>query len=97
MPHPFQTILFPQNFLHGLSFGQLVHQLVQVADFLHQRFFNGLHLYPADGSSDQPPIGVGRWSILEEIPVGDVTLHPGNVPDTLPGRLGARDLETRGR
>ena len=43
----------PQNFLHGLTFGQLVHQLVQVADILHQRIFDQFHLDTSDAALDK--------------------------------------------
>lgn len=32
--------LWPQDFLHRLSFGELIDQLVQIADFLHQWIFD---------------------------------------------------------
>ena len=60
---------------HGLALGQLIHQLVQVTDFLHQRVFNGLYLYSADGSGDQLPVWVGSRGISEEISVGDAAFH----------------------
>src|SRR5699024_10280507 len=42
---------------------------------LHQRVFNGLYLYSADGSGDQLPVWVGSRGISEEISVGDAAFH----------------------
>ena len=42
------SLLLSQDALHGLSSGQLIHQLVQISDFPHQGIFD--FLYPDSGT-----------------------------------------------
>jgi hypothetical protein len=43
----------PQNFIHRLAFRQLVDQLVQLANFPHDRFFGVFHADAANDACDQ--------------------------------------------
>ena len=47
-----------QDLLHGLALGQLVHQLVEVADLLHQRVLHLLDADPAHDTGDERGVRV---------------------------------------
>jgi len=55
-----------QDFLHWAAFGQFVDQLVENADFTHQRIFQGFDPHPADEASDFDPCGVQAWCRSKE-------------------------------
>lgn len=59
-----------QNLFHGLSLCQLVHQLVQTADVLHQGLFNGIDPHAADGAAHQNPGGIHGRGLQKEVAVG---------------------------
>jgi hypothetical protein len=48
--------LLPQNLLHRFSFCELINQLVQVANFLHQRIFYVFHANTAHDACDKRTI-----------------------------------------
>src|SRR5688572_11210349 len=47
-----------EDLLHGLSSRELVDELVEVADLLHQRILDLLHPHPADDARDERGLGV---------------------------------------
>src|SRR5215468_5695082 len=56
----------PQDLVHGLSFGQFIHQLVQVTDLLHELILNLLHPIAADHAGNLGDVGVNPWCPGEE-------------------------------
>ncbi len=51
--------VLPQNGLHGLAFGQLVYQFVQVAHLPHEGVLHSFYPHAADHAFDLLPVGVG--------------------------------------
>src|SRR4051794_26281805 len=66
----------PQDARHLLAARELVHELVEVPDLLHERILDLLHPHPADHPGDELDVGV-EPGIREEIgeggSVGQVT------------------------
>src|SRR5262245_38597268 len=60
------TSLLAQNLFHRLSFCELINQLVQVANSLHQRIFNFFHADTAHDASDQRTTWVIGWCLSVE-------------------------------
>src|SRR5215831_4134561 len=56
----------PQDLVHGLSFGQFIHQLVQVTDLLHELILDLLHPIAADHAGNLGDVGVDAWCSGEE-------------------------------
>lgn len=50
--------LFFQHFFHRFSFRELIHELVEVADFLHESVFHVLDFVSTDGPCDEEAIRV---------------------------------------
>lgn len=61
-------ISLSQNFLHCLALGQLIHQLVQIPNLLHQRILNQLHLDTTDAPFDQPAVGMQAGASRKKSP-----------------------------
>ena len=55
-----------QNFFHCPAFRQLINQLVQISDLLHQRIHNLLHPDAADRSFDQCAPGIDAGRLLKK-------------------------------
>jgi hypothetical protein len=53
-----QNELLPQNIIHRLSFCELINQLVQVANFLHQRIFDSFYTNTAHYALDKRTLRV---------------------------------------
>ena len=65
----------PQDLVHRLSLGELVDQLVEVADLLHQWIVDVFDTHPADHSCDQRGIRIearGGKEVLERRALGEV-------------------------
>jgi hypothetical protein len=61
----------PQDRFHLLPFCELVDQLVEVANFLHQRIFDIFHAHPAHYAFDERTIWMhGRCLRKEGLKVG---------------------------
>lgn len=68
-PHPPEKssgILLPQDFLHLLTFRQLINQLIQIADLLHQRILDRFDAHPAHHPLDQRAVRMDRWSLSKK-------------------------------
>ena len=61
-----QIELLPQNFLHRLSLCELINQLIQVANLLHQRIFDVFYPNAAHYTLDKRTIRMKCWSLSEE-------------------------------
>jgi hypothetical protein len=56
----------PQNLVHGLSLGQLIHELVEVANVSHEVILDVLHANAADEARDLGDVRVDPWGAREE-------------------------------
>ena len=61
-----------QYFFHRFSSGQLIHQLVKLPYFLHQRILDGFYLNAADFSGDQIRAGIISRRAGEKISICDL-------------------------
>src|SRR5690348_16089588 len=61
-----RTYSLPQDLVHGLASGQFIHQLVQIADLLHELTFDILHPITADHPGDLEYVRVDAWRLGEE-------------------------------
>src|SRR5699024_4747451 len=69
-----------ENFSHRLPLGQLVHQLVQVSDFPHQRVLDLFDPDAADLPGDPDPVRIQGRSLAEKVAVAERRLlQPGQV------------------
>ena len=71
----FSSFVCPLDLLHRFALSQLIHQLVQIADLLHQRFFDALQLYVADAALYEHPVRIELRSISKEISIQRSILH----------------------
>src|SRR5262249_4041058 len=55
-----------QDLFHGPALGQLVDQLVHVADLPHQRVLDLFDANAADDPGDLAGVGIERWGLAEE-------------------------------
>ena len=66
----------PLDLLHCFALSQLIHQLVQIADFLHQRLFDTLQLYAADAALYEHPVRIElRSMVVFAFESGSATLY----------------------
>src|SRR5262249_40884833 len=56
----------PQDFVHGLALGQLIHQLVQVTNLLHELILDVFYPIAADHAGDLRDVRVDSWCPGEE-------------------------------
>src|SRR5512138_988236 len=56
----------PQDLVHRLTLGQFIHQLVQVADLLHELILDVLHPVAADHAGNLGGVRVDPWRPGEE-------------------------------
>src|SRR5579871_1839814 len=61
-----KTTLLPQDLLQGFSLRQLIDQLVQIANFPHERFFDVLDPNPAYQALYQRPCRIQLRRLCEE-------------------------------
>ena len=61
-----RAALLPQDLLDGFAFGQLVDELVQIADRLHGRFFDVFHPHAANHAFDERPRRIELWRLSKE-------------------------------
>jgi len=66
LPRVARGALTAQDLLHRLAFCQLVDELVQPADLLHQRVVDLFHANAADHALDQRRVGVQGRRLMEE-------------------------------
>ena len=71
----FSSFVCPLDLLHRFALSQLIHQLVQIADLLHQRFFDALQLYVADAALYEHPVRIELRSISKKISIQRSILH----------------------
>jgi hypothetical protein len=50
-----------KNLLHGLAFGELIDELVQLSNPLHQWIFDLFHADAAYHASGERPVRMDRW------------------------------------
>jgi hypothetical protein len=64
-----------QDFFHGPPLGEFVDQLIQIAQFPHEGFFDVLNAVAADHASDKRPRGIQLRRMVEEILEGGLLLQ----------------------
>ncbi len=59
-------LLSLQHLLHRFPFCKLIHELIEIADLLHEPIFHILYLVPTDTPCDESTIRIERGCLAEE-------------------------------
>lgn len=57
----------PQNLLHRLTLRKFIDEFIEVANFLHERFFDGLDAHTANDACDEVTVGIQGGSFRKNV------------------------------